>query len=189
MEPQAYDTIVRAATVFALAHRPARRYRGDEATMPSPAEQIFWLMILAIPIACIARTVVYEEVFREPREWCKYKSEACSNLLKRKLFYIFICEYCFSHWVTLFFVAITGFKMLLPDWRGYLIGLFALVFVSNAYLNLYSRLRVDIASEKKDIERKEKEIECKEKEIEHTEKEIRKLDDEAEVAAASRDVR
>jgi hypothetical protein len=31
--------------------------------------------------------------------------------------------------------------------------------VANGYLNLYSRLRVEISSEKKEIERKQKEIE------------------------------
>ena len=45
--------------------------------MPSPAQQIFWLLILAIPIACISRTVAFEEIFKEPREWCERKSAAC----------------------------------------------------------------------------------------------------------------
>ena len=80
-------------------------------------------------------------------------------MLQRKFFYVFTCEYCFSHWVTLLFLILTRFKMLLPDWRGYVISFFAVVFVANAYMNLYARLRVDITSEKKDIERKEKEIE------------------------------
>jgi hypothetical protein len=143
--------------------------------MPPIGEQIFWLVILAIPIACITRTIVYEEVFREPRDWCKHKSQVCASLLKRKFFYIFICEYCFSHWVTLFFLWLTRFKLLLPDWRGYVIALFALVFMANAYLNLYSRLRVEITSEKKEIERKEKEI--------------RKMDDEFEPAGAGSEER
>ena len=135
-------------------------------TIPAPGEQIFWLLLLGIPVACVARTVVYEEVFREPREWCKHKSERCSRLLERKFFYVFTCEYCFSHWVALFFLLLTGFRLLLPDWRGSLIAFFALVFVANAYLNLYSRLRVDIASEKKNIEHKEKEIEKLDEEVE-----------------------
>ena len=112
------------------------------------SEQIFWLLILAIPIACVARTVVYEEVFREPREWCKRKSETCSSLFQRKFFYLFTCEYCFSHYVTIFFIAFTGLKLLLNDWRGYIISFFSLVFVANAYMNLYARLRVDITREK-----------------------------------------
>src|SRR5256885_16959860 len=123
-----------------------------------PWQQLFWLIILAIPIACIARTVVFEEIFREPREWCEHKAKHCDNLFTRKFFYLFTCEYCFSHYVTIFFLWLTRFKLLLPDWRGYLIAFFALVMVANAYLNLYARLKVDITSEKRDIEVKEKKI-------------------------------
>ena len=126
--------------------------------------QIVALFVIAIPIACVARTVVFEEIFREPRDWCKHKSETCASLFKRKFFYLFTCEYCFSHYVTAFFLIVTRYKLLFDDWRGYLISFFALVFVANAYLNLYARLRVDITSEKKTIE--------------HKEKEIRKLDEE-----------
>jgi len=131
------------------------------------SRQIFWLLILAIPIATVARTVVYEEIFREPREWCKNKSQTCASFFQRKFFYLFTCEYCFSHYVTIFFIALTNFRLLIDDWRGYIIAFFALVLVANMYMNLYARLRVDITSEKKDIERKEKEIEHKEKEIQH----------------------
>ena len=133
------------------------------------ARQLFWLFALAIPIACIARTVTYEEIFRELRDWCTDKSQTCGNLVQRKFFYLFTCEYCFSHWVTLLVLIVTRFKLLINDWRGYGLAFFALVFVANAYLNLYSRLRVDITSEKKTIEHKEKAIE-------HTEKQIRKLE-------------
>src|SRR3954453_20257825 len=100
--------------------------------------QIVGLFVIAIPIACVARTVVFEEIFREPREWCKHKSEHCDGLLKRKFFYLFTCEYCFSHYVTIFFLFLTRFHLLLDDWRGYVIAFFALVLVANAYLNLYS---------------------------------------------------
>jgi hypothetical protein len=128
--------------------------------------QIFWLFVLAIPIATVSRTVVFEEVFREAREWCQDQSQRCRTLVARKFFYLFTCEYCFSHWVTLFFLILTRFRLLLDDWRGYIIAWFALVFVANAYLNLYSRLRVDISSEKKEIEAKEKHIEKLQTEIE-----------------------
>ncbi len=130
------------------------------------SRQLFWLFALAVPIACIARTVVYEELFREPRDWCKHKSEICRGLLQKKFFYLFTCEYCFSHWVTLVVLIVTRFKLLIDDWRGYALAFFALVFVANAYLGLYARLRLEITSEKKDIERKEKEIEKIEGEIE-----------------------
>src|SRR3954470_4759532 len=123
------------------------------------AGQIFWLLILAIPIATIARTVVFEEIFREPREWCERQAKDCDSLLKRKFFYLFTCEYCFSHYVTIFFIAFTGYRLLLDDWRGYIIAFFALVFVANSYLNLYSRLRVDITQAKSATKKIEKEVE------------------------------
>src|SRR3954465_11034247 len=141
-------------------------------------QHLVGLFVLAIPIACIARTVVFEEVFREPREWCKKKSERCRGLLARKFFYLFTCEYCFSHWVTIGFLILSavgrgpGFKLLFDDWRGYIISFFSLVLVANLYLNLYSRLRVDITSEKKEIEVKEKEIEQRDKQIQVMEAEM-----------------
>lgn len=117
------------------------------------------LFVLAIPIACVARTVVFEEVFREPREYCVEHSKTCRNLFARKFFYLFTCEYCFSHYVTIFFLFITRYHLLFDDWRGYLIAFFSLVFVANAYLNLYSRLRLDITAQKVETKVKEKEIE------------------------------
>jgi hypothetical protein len=141
-------------------------------------KQIVELFILAIPVACVARTVVFEEVFREPRQWCKTKSESCSRLLQRKFFYLFTCEYCFSHYVTAFFIIVTGYKLLFTDWRGYLISFFSVVFVANAYLNLYGRLRVEIKQQKTEIEHTAKEIEVKKREVEAKEREIQKLDAE-----------
>ena len=46
--------------------------------------QIVWLFVLAVPVACVAWTVTHEEVFREPREFCKRCSESCQNLAARK---------------------------------------------------------------------------------------------------------
>ncbi|CAN5650440.1 hypothetical protein BH09PLA1_BH09PLA1_13560 [soil metagenome] len=120
--------------------------------------QIFWLLILAIPIATIARTVVFEEIFREPREWCMNKSQSCRSFFQRKFFYLFTCEYCFSHYVTIFFLILTRFKLLIDDWRGYVLSFFALVLIANAYLNLYSRLRVDISQAKAETKKVEKEV-------------------------------
>jgi hypothetical protein len=119
------------------------------------------LFILAIPIACVARTVVFEDVFREAREYCLQRSQSCRKLMQRKFFYLFTCEYCFSHYVTLFFMFLTGYHLLFTDWRGYLIAFFSLVFVSNGYLNLYNRLRVDITAQKVETKAKEQEIEQK----------------------------
>lgn len=120
--------------------------------------QLVWLFTLAIPIACVAWTVTHEEVFREPREYCVRNSKERKTLLGRKFFYLFTCEYCFSHYITLFFIIITNYKLLLPDWRGYVIAGFALVFVANTYMSLFALLRQAIKKEKTEIEVMEKEV-------------------------------
>jgi hypothetical protein len=126
--------------------------------MPSLGNQIAWLLLLAIPIACISWTVTHEEVFKEPREFCIRNSQRGRSLLTRKFFYLFTCEYCFSHYVTLAFLAFTRFHLLFPDWRGYLIGGFALVWMANVYMSLFSMIRTDIRKEKLTIEQKEEEL-------------------------------
>ena len=110
--------------------------------------QLISLFLLAIPIASIAWTVTHEEVFREPREWCVGRSKTCRSIFERKLFYLFTCEYCFSHYVTAAFLFITGFKLLFDDWRGYMIAGFSLVWIANVYMSLFGRLRVEIKVER-----------------------------------------
>ena len=117
--------------------------------------QVLWLFILAIPIASVAWTITHEEVFREVHEYCEKRSKNCKTLLERKVFYIFTCEYCLSHWVTLFFVLLTGYRLLLDDWRGLFIAVFALVWVANIYMSVFGRLRLGIQAERKEIEIKE----------------------------------
>lgn len=124
-------------------------------------QQVATLFLLAIPVACVAWTVTHEEVFREPREFCVSRSKTCRQWYERKFFYLFTCEYCFSHYVAGLFIFITGYKLLYEDWRGYLIGGFALVWVANQYMSLYNRLRLDIKSET--IETKIKEDDLAEK--------------------------
>ncbi len=114
--------------------------------------QVSWLFLLAIPIACIAWTVTHEEVFREPREYCSTRSKNSNTLLKRKFFYLFTCEYCFSHYVTALFLFLTGYKLLIDDWRGYIIAGFSLVWIANVYMSLFSFIRQDIKREKTEIE-------------------------------------
>jgi hypothetical protein len=116
------------------------------------SQQILALFILAIPIASIAWTVTHEEIFREPRDWCAAKSQKCRTLLERKIFYIMTCEYCFSHYVTIAFLLLTRYKLLYPDWRGYLISGFSLVWVANLYMGIFGRLRLEIKRERVEIE-------------------------------------
>lgn len=117
--------------------------------------QILELFLLAIPVACVAWTVTHEEVFREPREYCDRRSKHCRRWYERKFFYLFTCEYCFSHYIAAIFVAITRYKLLFDGWRGYLIGWFALVWIANQYMSVYNRLRLDIKSERLEGEIKE----------------------------------
>jgi hypothetical protein len=113
--------------------------------------QLTFLLVLAIPIASIAWTVTHEEVFREPHDWCVARSKSCKHLLSRKVFYLFTCEYCFSHWVTAFFLVITRYRLLFDDWRGYLIAGFSLVWLANIYMGVFGRMRLAIREDRLDI--------------------------------------
>ncbi len=117
--------------------------------IPSLLHQFAWLLLLSIPIACIAWTVTHEEVFREPRDWCQKRSETGKTLIVRKVFYLFTCEYCFSHYVTLAFLLITHFQLLMTGWRGYLIAGFSLVWVANLYMSIFGLLRTDLKRKKR----------------------------------------
>lgn len=119
--------------------------------------QIVWLFVLAIPIACVAWTVTHEEVLREPREYCQRQCKVAPTLLQRKFFYLFTCEFCFSHYIAALFLILTRYKLLFADWRGYLLALFALVWVANQYMSIYNRLRLDIQHERVAIKAEENE--------------------------------
>ncbi|QNS42614.1 hypothetical protein H0S70_06620 [Chryseobacterium manosquense] len=121
------------------------------------AEQLLKLLILAIPVACIAWTVTHEEIFREPREFCIEKSQSCRKLYQRKFFYLITCEYCFSHYVTLFFLLITGFNIFFDDWRGYLVAFFIIVMAANIYMSLFAYLRQSLKLEKIEAKLKDNE--------------------------------
>ncbi len=117
--------------------------------------QAAWLFLLALPIACVSWTVTHEEVFTEPREYCRRRSEAAASLWARKFFYLFTCEYCFSHYVAFAFLALTGFHLLVNGWQGFLIAWLALVWLANLYMSVFGRLRLGIKSERVEIEIKE----------------------------------
>ena len=109
--------------------------------------QIATLFKISLPVACIAWTVTHEEIFREPRDFCIRRSKECTTIYQRKFFYLFTCEYCFSHYVAAVFIFITGYQLLFSDWRGYLISLFAVVFISNVYMTLFGLLRQNLKVE------------------------------------------
>src|SRR5688500_6470267 len=111
-------------------------------------QQILFLFLLAIPIACISWTVTHEDIFKEIRFYFTRLSMRGKTLFIRKVSYMLTCEYCFSHYVTIAFLIITGYKLLFDDWRGYLISGFSLVWVANIYMSLYGFVRLGIKKEK-----------------------------------------
>jgi hypothetical protein len=136
------------------------RYKGDAgapiaalATVAQPGLllQFWWLAVLAAVVACLSWTVTHEQVLEEPREWCARRSERAERWYVRKWFYLFTCEYCFSHYVSAAVVAGTGFRLLLPDWRGLGVAWLTCVWVANIYMSLFGRLRLDIKRERVEI--------------------------------------
>ena len=125
--------------------------------------QVQYLFLLAIPIACLSWTVTHEEIFKEAREYCQKKSENCKNFFIKKFFYLFTCEYCFSHYVTVAFLIITKFHLGYEDWRGYLIGGFSLVWIANLYMSIFAWLRVSTKKEEMEADIKKAELKEQEK--------------------------
>jgi hypothetical protein len=117
--------------------------------------QVLYLFILALPIASVAWTITHEEIVREFHDICVANSKTCRFIFERKFFYLFTCEYCFSHYVTAIFLIVTRFKLLYPDWRGYLIAGFSLVWIANIYMAIFGRLRLDLRKERAEINAEE----------------------------------
>lgn len=118
--------------------------------------QVVLLFLFAIPVACVSWTVTHEEILRELREWFTARSNASRSILPRKFFYLFTCEYCFSHYVAIGMLFLTRFTLVYEDWRGYLIAGFSLVWIANIYMSLFGRLRLAITSERQGIDVVEK---------------------------------
>ena len=52
-------------------------------------------------------------------------------------------------------LVITRYRLLFPDWRGYLVAFFAVVWMANQYMSIYNRLRLDIKHEQVEIKAEE----------------------------------
>lgn len=104
---------------------------------------LLMLLLLPVPIACASWTVAKEEVFREWREFCKdHAADRRHGLLVRKLCYVWTCEYCFSHYVAMFFLLLTGWRLVEGNALArFLVSWFAVVAIANVYMTVYSLLR------------------------------------------------
>jgi hypothetical protein len=109
--------------------------------------QLYWLLILSLVVASISWTVTQEKIFEEPRDFAKEKSETSRSLFIRKFCYVWTCEYCFSHWVTILVLIIVRFPLMFDDWRGYFLSFFILPWIANFWMSIYRMLRVDIKHE------------------------------------------
>jgi hypothetical protein len=95
--------------------------------------------------------------FREPRDYCQEQSKNARTLPLRKFFLSLHLRILFQPYVAVAFLILTRFKLLYDDWRGYLIALFALVWVANLYMGIYNHLRLDIKHEQVQIHAEQKE--------------------------------
>jgi hypothetical protein len=123
--------------------------------------QVVYLLLIAVPVACVSWTITHEEVFREPRDYCRNQSENAPSFTKRKFFYLFTCEYCFSHYVAAFFLVLTRFQLLYAGWLGYLIAWFSLVFVSNLYMGAFGIVKLGVKKERVEIQHIETDVKRK----------------------------
>ena len=121
----------------------------------SVSTQLVWLFVLAGPVACVAWTVTHEEAFSGARRFCLERSRHGRTWLERKFFYLFTCEYCFSHYIALAGVLLVDLRLLVPGWRGTLLAWLAAVWVANIYMSLFARLRLDIKRERVEISQEE----------------------------------
>ena len=121
-------------------------------------EQFAYLFTLAMPIASVAWTITHEEVVRELRDFCVARSKDCQRVYQRKFFYLFTCEYCFSHYVAAAFLLLTRFQLLYSGWRGYVISEFALVWIANLYMGIFGRIRLDLKKERMQLSAEEAEL-------------------------------
>jgi hypothetical protein len=110
-------------------------------------ETIFFILVMSLAVASISWTFTQEEIFHEIQDFCGRHCKTGKSVLERKFFYIFTCEYCFSHWVTVALLILTGFRLLYDDWRGVLIAFFVLPWLANQWMSIYRRIRVEIKHE------------------------------------------
>ena len=131
----------------------------------SLSTQLVWLLMLGAPVACVAWTVTHEDIFADARRFCLSRSQNGRWWLERKFFYLFTCEYCFSHYIAAGGILLVDLRLLVPGWRGALLAWLATVWVANVYMGLFARLRLDIKRERVEINREEQETGDRSKEI------------------------
>ena len=85
-------------------------------------------------------------------------SRDCKSLPQRKFFYLFTCEYCFSHYVAALALLLFQYQLLYSGWRGYVIAWLAVVWIANVYMSVFNLLRLDIKHENVTIAAEQREL-------------------------------
>jgi len=116
------------------------------------------LLLLALPVASVTWTVTHEEIFRELHTWLTARSRASRTFAGRKMFYVFTCEFCFSHYVAAALLVVTRFHLIYPGALGYLVAWLSLVWIANVYMGAFGRLRLEIKHERLEIAKEETKI-------------------------------
>ncbi|MEP6779809.1 MAG: hypothetical protein ABJC26_07965 [Gemmatimonadaceae bacterium] len=126
----------------------------NDILQQSIAVQVLVLLVLSAVVACVAWTVTHEEVFREVHDFCMRKSKSSRNIVVRKFFYLFTCEYCFSHYVAATVVIAAHYRLLVDDWRGFIAAVFVIVWIANFQMAAFARLRLEVKLERIEIDEK-----------------------------------
>lgn len=115
-------------------------------------DQIMALFILGLVVAVVTWIPTHEELFREPREWMLEKSQGNRPWWSRKFFFMWTCEFCLSHYVALAVVLIMDLRLLVEDWRGIVVALFATAAVANVFMSAFAKLRVGLSTDRVDLD-------------------------------------
>lgn len=128
-------------------------------------DQLIAVVLHSLPVACVAWTMTHEEVFRDWWELAGSKADAAKSKWEEtrslgwwachKFCYLFTCEYCFSHWVALGLMLLTGFRILYDGFTGHLLAFFAVVWTANLFMGIHQKFRVQIRKDRADAKAKE----------------------------------
>lgn len=118
------------------------------------AVNLYALLLYALVVAVISRTVTQEEIFREVKEYAKdIATDPARGWWKRKLFYPLTCQYCFSHWVAAVLVLVSGYDVTLAESMtlfSFVFSVLVLVGVANLMLVLYELITLKIQHQRRD---------------------------------------
>jgi len=101
----------------------------------------------------VSRAIFAKNAASRRAGYCSENSSICSRVSIASV--ITWRRFCFSR--------VSG--LLCPDWRGYVISFFGLVWVSNFYMAGFANLRLDIHHERVEIKSKDLDVQSKSEQL------------------------